>query len=375
VDNALEGAQRAATLTQRLLVFSRQQPLAPRPLDVNQLVQGMGEIFRRTLGEQVEVETKLAPELWQANVDPNQLESALLNLAVNARDAMEAVPGPRRLTVETDNACLDSAYATAHSEVVPGHYVMIAVGDTGPGMTPEIIGHAFEPFFTTKPVGKGTGLGLSQVHGFVKQSGGHVTIHSETQSNAGPGAGQGTTVKLYLPRHRADAELPLHAEPPEPPADKPAGGLVLVVEDQESVRRFAAEALQDLGYATLEAADAPAALSLIDANAEIALLLTDVVLPGMDGRGLAEEARRRRPSLRVLFTTGDTRNTTTHSGQPDPEGDLVMKPFTIAALGAKLRAVFERPVLDAERGAAEGRLAPDAIAAGARNREGHGFTW
>ncbi len=340
VDNALEGASRAAALTQRLLAFSRQQPLAPRALDVNKLVQGMSELLHRTLGEQVEVETVLAGGLWQANVDPNQMENALLNLAVNARDAMEDVPGARRLTIETANAYLDDAYAALHPEVVPGQYVMLAVTDTGPGMAPGVMERVFEPFFTTKPVGKGTGLGLSQVHGFVKQSGGHIAIYSETRPGAD--AGQGTTVKLYLPRYRAEAGPPFPPVPHPPAAGQP-GSLVLFVEDQDGVRQFGIEALRDLGYAVLDAADAPAALRLLDANPEIALLLTDVVLPGMDGRRLAEEARRRLPGLRVLFTTGYTRNAIVHNGRLDPDVDLVTKPFTIATLAAKLREVFARP--------------------------------
>ena len=343
VDNAIEGASRAATLTQRLLAFSRQQPLAPKPLDVNKLVQGMSELLHRTLGEQVEVETVLAGGLWQANVDPNQMENALLNLAVNARDAMEGVPGVRRLTIETGNAYLDDAYAAGHPELVPGQYVMVAVSDTGPGMAPAVVDRVFEPFFTTKPVGKGTGLGLSQVHGFVKQSGGHIAIYSETRPDAG--AGQGTTVKLYLPRHRAEAEkLPL-PEPHLTAAGQP-GGLVLFVEDQDGVRQFGVEALRDLGYAVLDAADAPTALRLLDANPDIVLLLTDVVLPGMDGSRLADEACRRRPGLRVLFTTGYTRNAIVHNGRLDPNVDLVTKPFTIATLAAKLREVLARPATD-----------------------------
>jgi PAS domain S-box-containing protein len=347
VDNALDGASRAATLTQRLLAFSRQQPLAPRPLDANRLVKSMGELLHRTLGEQVEVETALAGGLWQANVDPNQLESALLNLAVNARDAMEAAKGPRRLTIETANVYLDNAYAAAQPELTPGQYVMIAVTDTGSGMAPDIAERAFEPFFTTKPIGKGTGLGLSQVHGFVKQSGGHVAIHSDPWS----GPGHGTTIKLYLPRYRTELEEAVHvsAHPPSP-GDQP-GGLVLFVEDQEGVRRFGAEALRDLGYGVLEAADAPTALRLLDANSDVALLLTDVVLPGMDGHRLAGEARRRRPALRVLFTTGYATNAIVPNGQAAAGMDFVVKPFTIAALAAKLREVFARPAPAAADGA------------------------
>ncbi len=343
VDNALDGATRAATLTQRLLAFSRQQPLAPRPLDVNRLVKGMSELLHRTLGERVEVETVLAAGLWQANVDPNQLESALLNLAVNARDAMEDTAGVRRLTIETANIYLDEIYAGAHPELIPGQYVMLAVTDTGLGMAPDVIEQAFEPFFTTKPIGKGTGLGLSQVHGFVKQSGGHVAIYSETGLISGSPETRGTTVKLYLPRYRTEAAELAPLQAPLPPGTGQPEGLVLFVEDQEGVRRFGVEALRDLGYGVLEAADAPTALRLLDANANVGLLLTDVVLPGMDGRRLAEEARRRRPAIRVLFTTGYTRNAIVHNGQLDAGVDLVVKPFTIAALAAKLREMFARP--------------------------------
>ena len=338
VDNALDGAGRAATLTQRLLAFSRQQPLSPKPTDVNRLVRGMSEMLHRTLGEQVAVETVLAAGLWQTNIDPNQLESAVLNLAVNARDAMEETSGARRLTIETNNAYLDDAYADTHPEVVSGQYVLIAVTDCGPGMPPEIVERAFEPFFTTKPQGKGTGLGLSQVHGFVKQSGGHVAIYSETRS----GPGQGVTIKLYLPRYRSQPEAEAPATVRTPQEGQP-GGLVLLVEDEDAVRRFALEALHDLGYEVLEASDGPAALRLLDANPEIVLLLTDVVLPGMDGRHLADEARRRRPDLPVLFTTGYTRNAIVHNGQLDPGVSLITKPFTVATLADKLRAVFTRP--------------------------------
>jgi len=355
VDNALEGAGRAATLTQRLLAFSRQQPLAPKPLDANRLVKGMAELLRRTLGEQVEIEVVLAAGLWEANVDHNQLESALLNLAVNARDAMEGVPGEeapgvRRLTIETGNAQLDDAYAATQPELAPGPYVMIAVTDTGPGMPPEIIEQAFEPFFTTKPIGKGTGLGLSQVHGFVKQSGGHVAIASETGRGMGQSPPHGTTVRLYLPRYRTEVAAGKdECDALSPPlGEGEPGGLVLFVEDQEGVRRFGAEALRDLGYGVLEAADGPAALRLLDANAEVVLLLTDVVLPGMDGHRLAEEAHRRRPALRVLFTTGYTPDAVVHDGQLDPDVDLIVKPFTVAALAARLRDVLARPAPDME---------------------------
>lgn len=335
VDNAMDGAQRAATLTQRLLAFSRQQPLAPRPVDVNRLVAGMSDLLRRTLGEQIQVETVLAGGLWAAMADPNQLESALLNLAVNARDAMTEGDEVRgRLTIETANTYLDDVYAASSPEVMAGQYVQLAVTDTGSGMTPEVAARVFEPFFTTKAQGKGTGLGLSQVHGFVKQTGGHVAIYSETRE----GPGRGTTVKLYLPRHKAAGVL----EPAERPmGEATPGGIVLLVEDEVGVRRFSAEALGELGYTVLEAADGLAALSLLDAY-PVAVLFTDVVLPGMDGKRLAEEARRRRPGLPVLFTTGYTRNAIVHNGQLDPGVDLITKPFTAATLAAKLIEVMSR---------------------------------
>ena len=335
LDNAMEGATRAATLTSRLLAFSRQQPLSPQPVDVNRLVAGMSDLLHRTLGESVQVETVLAGGLWQTHADPNQLENALLNLAVNARDAMmEAEPLGGRLTIETANSFLDETYVEQHLELASGQYVMVAVSDTGAGMAPDVVGRVFEPFYTTKPQGQGTGLGLSQVHGFVKQSGGHVTIYTEL--------GQGTTVKIYLPRFIA-------AETPEPAAalrrsvaDGRTGETVLVVEDEQAVRRFSSEALRELGYVVLEADGAAAALRLLDAHPEIALLFTDVVLPDVNGRALAHEAAARRPGLPVLFTTGYTRNAIVHNGQLDPGMDLIGKPFTVEALAAKLREVLDR---------------------------------
>ena len=335
LDNAMEGATRAATLTSRLLAFSRQQPLAPQALDVNRLVAGMSDLLHRTLGEGVQVETVLAGGLWQTHADPNQLENALLNLAVNARDAMmEAEPLGGRLTIETANSHLDETYVAQHLDLAPGQYVMIAVTDTGAGMPPDVVGRVFEPFFTTKPQGQGTGLGLSQVHGFVKQSGGHVTIYTEMS--------QGTTVKVYLPRFIAPETPEPVAAAPRPAASGRSGETVLVVEDEPAVRRFTSEALRELGYVVLEADDAAAALRLLDAHPEIALLFTDVVLPELNGRSLAQEALRRRPGLPVLFTTGYTRNAIVHNGQLDPGVDLIGKPFTVEALAAKLREVLDR---------------------------------
>ncbi|WP_309085639.1 ATP-binding protein [Chelativorans sp.] len=330
VDAATEGARRAATLTQRLLAFARQQPLNPEPIEVNKLVAGMSDLLAHSLGSDIRLETVLAGGLWRTYADPNQLESALLNLAVNARDAM---PDGGRLTIETQNAFLDARYAAAHLGVAEGQYVLVAVTDTGTGIPPEVLGKVFDPFFTTKEVGKGTGLGLSQVYGFVKQTGGHVKIYSEP--------GQGTTVKIYLPRYVA-AET--EADQEEASSELPSGELeevVLVVEDEPAVRRFSVDALTELGYRVLEADGAKAALRLIDAHPEIALLFTDIVMPDVNGQKLAKEARLRRPDLKVLFTTGYTRNAVVHNGVLDPGVELIAKPFTINELAARVRAVLD----------------------------------
>ena len=332
VENAIEGADRAAALTHRLLAFSRQQPLDPKPLDANKLVAGMSELLRRTLGETVAVETVLAGGLWKTFADPNQLESAILNLAVNARDAM---PDGGKLTIETVNAHLDDAYAASRPDVAAGQYVCVSVSDTGSGMPSDVIVRAFEPFFTTKPIGKGTGLGLSQVYGFTKQSGGHAAIYSEP--------GHGTVIKLYLPRHR-NAEEQVAVEPlaPADPRERSAPGTtVLVVEDEAIVRRFTAAALLEAGYKVLEAGDGASAIATLRAHAEIALLFTDVVLTGrMNGRQVAEEAGKLRPGLKVLYTTGYTRNAIIHDGRLDEGVDLIGKPFTATSLAAKVRAVL-----------------------------------
>ncbi len=324
-----EAVQRATTLTHRLLAFARQQPLDPRTLDMNVLVAGMSDLLRRSLGEDVEVETVLAGGLWRTRADLSQLENALLNLAVNARDAM---PSGGKLTIETANTHLDAAYAAGNEEVTPGQYVMLAVTDTGTGMPPDIVARAFEPFFTTKPPGKGTGLGLSMIYGFAKQSGGHIKIYSEQ--------GHGTTIKLYLPRVMAEAEQPVAAAPAtSPPAGE--GETILVVEDNEAVRQFSIDSLEELGYRVIWAADATEALRLVKASPEISLLFTDVVLPGgMNGRRLAGEAQRLRPGLPVLFTTGYTANAIIHSGMLDPGVQLLPKPFSAAELAAKLRSVL-----------------------------------
>ena len=329
-DNAMRGARRAEALTQRMLAFSRQQPLEPKSVDVGRLVSGMSDFLRRTLGEQIAVETVLAGALWRAFADPNQLEVAVVNLAVNARDAM---PNGGKLTIETANIHLDEIYAAAQAEVLPGQYVLLAVTDTGVGMTPEVRAKAFDPFFTTKDIGQGTGLGLSQVYGFVKQSRGHVKLYSEV--------GEGTTVKIYLPRHHSDTN-----DQEEVPTRGIARGrrseTVLVVEDDPDVRTYSTESLREIGYNVLEAPHARAALQVLDAHPDIVVLFTDVGLPGgMNGRQLAEEARKRHPTIKVLFTTGYARNAIVHDGRLDPGVELLTKPFTQAALGAKLRDIID----------------------------------
>jgi signal transduction histidine kinase/ActR/RegA family two-component response regulator len=331
IDNAIEGAQRATQLTGRLLAFSRQQPLAPLAMDVNKLVGGVSEMLRRTIGEHLRVETVLAGGLWRSFVDPGQLENAILNLCVNGRDAM---PDGGRLTIETSNAHLDDAYAEVHAEVHPGQYVMVSVSDTGVGMPQEVAERAFDPFYTTKGVGKGTGLGLSQVHGFVKQSGGHVKIYSEP--------GVGTTVKLYLPRHTGAEEMSdvEAASPLEAPRAQ-NGEVVLVVEDDERVRHLSVDALRELGYTVVQAADANQALAVLTIQPRIDLLFTDIVMPDMNGRRLADKARETWPDLKVLYTTGYTRNAIVHNGMLDANVAFLPKPFTIEQLSVKVRQVID----------------------------------
>ena len=330
VDNAIRGSRRAEFLTQRLLAFSRQTPLDPRPIDIGRLVAGLSDMLRRTLGEQVTVETVLGGGLWHASVDPNQLEVAIINLAVNARDAM---PQSGKLTLETANVYLDDKYAASQVEVVPGQYVMVAVSDNGSGMSPDVQAKAFDPFFTTKDVGHGTGLGLSQVYGFAKQSRGHVKIYSEV--------GVGTTIKLYFPRiHSSQSHE--ENEDTELLARSSATETVLVVEDDADVRTFSCETLRELGYNIIEADTGRTALAILDSNPNVRVLFTDVGLPGgMNGRQLADEARRRRPNLKVLFTTGYARNAIVHDGRLDPGVELITKPFTQAALSSKLRDIID----------------------------------
>ncbi|TWB11977.1 PAS domain S-box-containing protein [Rhizobium sp. ERR 1071] len=328
--HAMIGARRAAALTQRLLAFSRRQPLDPKPLNANALVTSLSEMIHRTLGETMAVETVLAAGLWQVEADNNELEAAILNLAVNARDAM---PDGGRLTIETSNAHIDEAYAASYAEVSAGQYVCIAVSDTGTGMDEVTIAKAFEPFFTTKPVGRGTGLGLSQVYGFVKQSGGHVKIYSEL--------GHGTTVKIYLPRFTSantsdepQTDLPV----PEGQNDE----TLLVVEDDDDVRAYSVELLRELGYRVIEAHDGPSALRLLERQARVDLLFTDVVLPGgLTGAQVAAQAQEIKPGLKVLFTTGYARNAIIHHGRLDKGVRLITKPFGSAELAAKVRDALD----------------------------------
>jgi two-component system NtrC family sensor kinase len=328
LDNAMQGAQRAATLTKRLLAFSRQQPLNPTALDVNRLLNGLSDFLKRALGEDISLEIVGGAGVWPVEADSVELESAVLNLAVNARDAM-ADGG--KLTIETSNSYLDEAYCRQPAELTPGQYVQISVTDTGSGMTKDVIDRAFEPFFTTKGSGQGTGLGLSQVYGFVKQSGGHVKIYSEV--------GEGTTIKIYLPRFvgKSAAQDDSRRKPSRGRSDE----CILVVEDDADVRAYVTETLGGLGYDVLEAGNGEDALRLMDEYKSIGLLLTDVVMPGMNGRKLAEEARERQPKLKVLFMTGYSRNAIVHQGRLDAGVDLIQKPITNEQLAHSVRKVLD----------------------------------
>lgn len=329
VDAAMDGATRASSLTQRLLAFSRQQPLEPRALDINRLVTSMTELLTRTLGEHIQIETVSAARLWRTFADPVQLESAVLNLAVNARDAM---PDGGRLTIETGNALVDDVVARDYG-VPAGQYVLLAVSDTGVGMNADVMTQAFDPFFTTKEVGKGTGLGLSQVFGFVRQSGGQVKLYSEM--------GVGTTVKIYLPRHFGPEEESTVAQVDASTLTGTTAEIVLVVEDEERVRNYSVEALRELGYTVLTAPTPAAALQILESGAIVSLLFTDVVMPGMNGKQLADRAATLRPDLKVLFTTGYTRNAVVHNGVLDAGTAFLPKPFTVDQLAAKVRQVLD----------------------------------
>jgi signal transduction histidine kinase/CheY-like chemotaxis protein len=324
-----EAAERGADLTQRLLAFARKQPLQPREVDVNSLVIEASNLLRPTLGEQVEVQIMLSGDTARALIDPSQLTNAILNLALNARDAM---PDGGKLTIETSNVILDDSYAGIHSEVTAGPYVLIAVTDSGHGIPAGILENVFEPFFTTKDVGKGSGLGLSMVYGFVKQSNGHIKIYSE--------AGLGTTVRIYLPQAIGLAQ-PITDELASTSILEGGDETILVVEDDDLVRTFVVGQIQSLGYVALSAVNADAALVIINSAQTIDLLLTDMIMPGsMNGRQLSDAARRRRPSLRVLFTSGYTENTVIHYGRLDAGVLLLAKPYRKSDLARMIRAAL-----------------------------------
>jgi signal transduction histidine kinase/CheY-like chemotaxis protein len=330
LDGALEAAQHGAELTRRLLAFARQQPLAPRTINVNRLVSDISELVARAVGETVRTETVLAAGAWLINVDANQLQNAVLNLAVNSRDAMSE---GGKLTIETANCHLDDKYSRDHEGIAAGQYVMLSVSDTGHGMEPDIVAKAFEPFFSTKDTGKGTGLGLSQVHGFVRQSNGHIKIYSEV--------GQGTTIKMYFPRHVAAAadEVRRDLQIEDLPKGQ-SSTVVLVVEDDPRVRSVSVALLRELGYSVIHADGATTALAKLDSHPSVELLFTDVVMPGMSGRKLADMAVARRPDLKVLYTTGFTKNAVIHGGILDRGINFIAKPFTLEELAFKVQEVL-----------------------------------
>jgi CheY-like chemotaxis protein len=330
IDQALRAAERGAALTHRLLAFSRQQTLIAERVDFNALATGMEDLLRRTLGEHVEIELRLQHDLWPALADRGQVENSLLNLAINARDAM---PEGGKLTVETANTHLDEDYAAGNVDVAAGDYVMLAVTDTGAGMPPEVLAHVFEPFFTTKEVGKGTGLGLSMIYGFAKQSSGHVKIYSEV--------GHGTTVRLYLPRLAGETAMST-AAPIAAATGRGGGETILVVEDNPDVRRLVLRQLRDLGYEVIEAANGPQALQVLDSDTQVDLLFTDVVMPGgMTGRQLAEAAKARRPDLKTLFTSGYTEDSILRLGKLDAGVRLLSKPYRKHELATRIREALD----------------------------------
>ena len=322
-------ASRAGALTHRLLAFARRQTLDPKPTNANKLVADMEELVRRTVGPEIQLETVLAIGLWPTLCDSNQLENAILNLCINARDAM---PDGGRLTIETANMWLDDR-AARERDMQPGQYVAISVSDTGTGMSPEVMARAFDPFFTTKPIGQGTGLGLSMIYGFARQSGGQVRIYSEV--------GEGTTVRIYLPRHRGAAdEEQVQASLVEAPRAE-AGETVLVVDDEPSVRMLVTEVLEELGYAAIEAADGVSGLKVLESDVRIDLLITDVGLPGgVNGRQMADAARRTRPELRVLFITGYAENAAVGNGHLEPGMHVLTKPFAMETLASRISAII-----------------------------------
>jgi PAS domain S-box-containing protein len=323
---AMTSAKRAAALTHRLLAFARRQPLDPRPVNVKRLVHAIEELLRRTIGEAIELDIAAADGLWSTFCDPHQLESSLLNLVINARDAM---PDGGKLTIETVNCHIDAALAGELRDVTPGAYVCLCITDSGLGMSPAVRARAFDPFFTTKPLGQGTGLGLSMVYGFARQSEGHVHVDS--------GAGQGTTVKLYLPRYLGVVEDAGGAASTADPRRAQDGETVLVIEDETAVRELVVDVLNDLGYRALEAGDGPSGLKILQSPERVDLLVTDVGLPGMNGRQVAEAAREYRPDLKILFITGYAESAAMANGFLAPGMEMVTKPFAIDALASRIR--------------------------------------
>jgi CheY-like chemotaxis protein len=327
----MNSANRAAALTHRLLAFSRRQPLDPRAVSANPLIESMEDMLRRTLGERINLKFALAADVWPTMCDPNQLESAILNLVINARDAM---PDGGSLTIATCN--LDLEMNQRRRPLEPGQYVRISVTDTGTGMSADTISKAFEPFFTTKPIGQGTGLGLSMIYGFARQSGGSVMIESEV--------GSGTTVLLYLPRHRGATLDEVPVRPPDVTHSSTRNETVLVVEDEPVVRSLIVEVLNDLGYRALEAGDGPSGLAILESKRRIDLLITDIGLPGMNGRQIAEVARQSRPNFRVLFMTGYAENAAAASGFLEKGMSMITKPFAMDMLAMRIRESLEEPV-------------------------------
>jgi CheY-like chemotaxis protein len=328
VQDALRAAGRGASLTDQLLAYSRQQPLSPDIIDIGDLLLEMSGLLERTLGATIAIRSDIAADLWPARIDPNQLANAILNIAVNARDAM---PDGGKLTIEASNTTLDQDYADRNTEVAPGPYVLVALTDTGSGMSPAVLERALEPFFTTKEVGQGSGLGLSMVYGFAKQSSGHLKIYSEP--------GRGTTVRLYLPKAEGDCKAPVRPAEPHSLQASRAGETVLIVEDDAMVRALAIRILAGLGYRTLEASDGATAAAVLDAAGPVDLLLTDVVLPrGISGPQLARQAQARFPNLQVLYMSGYTRNAIIHNGVLDQGVHLLTKPFLKHELALAVRS-------------------------------------
>jgi PAS domain S-box-containing protein len=329
--NAKRGAQRAAALTSRLLAFSRRQALDPKPITLNNFLNGLQEFLQRTLGERIEIQTVGSAGLWQIEADANHLESAIINLGINARDAMT---DGGKLTVEAVNVSADEDYCRLNPELLPGQYVVVCVTDTGTGMTADVLNHAFEPFFTTKEPGQGTGLGLSQVYGFVKQSGGHVKIYSEV--------GQGTSIRMYFPRYYGDAR-PAESDTEEALPEGERVETILVVEDDADLRAYVSDLLRDLNYRVFAASSAQAALTILMQDApKVDLLLTDVVMPGINGRELGRRAQQSRPGIKILYMTGYSRNAVVHQGRLDEGVELLEKPISQAKLALRVRELLDR---------------------------------